>query len=158
MFIETPLGILQLHGSDRGLHSIQFVEENTVDHQEDAPMSLIECARQLDLYFSGDTQLFHSFSFAIAASDFQLKVWEAAMEIPYGETRTYGQLADAIGHPRAARAVGTALKQNPLLVIVPWHRSVPAYASKEDCGNFAAGGWRKKWLLEHENKHIEQKD
>lgn len=149
--LSTPLGTLELHGSERGLRSIQFVEEETPESQGEAHLPLVECARQLDLYFSGDLQAFHSVSMSIAASDFQLKVWEAAMEIPFGETRTYGQLAEEIKHPKAARAVGTALKQNPLLLIVPCHRIIPSTAKENEHGGFNAGTWRKEWLLRHES-------
>ena len=152
--LVSPLGTLELTGTHRGVHSVQFI-----DHIDQVPCEptepdtpLVECARQLDLYFSGHMQDFHSLPLALAASDFQMQVWEAAMDIPYGETRTYGQLAEEIGHPRAARAVGTALKQNPLLLIVPCHRIIPVSATAEHHGGFAAGSWRKEWLLRHEKK------
>ena len=78
---------------------------------------------------------------------FQKKVWTETRKIPFGETRTYGQIAQAIGHPKAVRAVGTALGKNPLCVIVPCHRVVPAAGG---IGNYAYGKAMKKWLLDHE--------
>ena len=78
---------------------------------------------------------------------FQKKVWAAARKIPYGETRTYAQIAKAIGHPKAVRAVGTALGKNPACVAVPCHRVVP---SSGGIGNYAYGTAMKRWLLDHE--------
>ena len=78
---------------------------------------------------------------------FQRKVWKATAKIPYGETRTYAQIAKMIGHPKAVRAVGTALSKNPVCVLVPCHRVVP---SAGGIGNYAYGKAMKQWLLDHE--------
>lgn len=83
----------------------------------------------------------------IDGTEFQKKVWSATRKIPYGETRTYAQIAKAIGHPKAVRAVGTALGSNPVCVIVPCHRVVP---SSGGIGNYAYGKAMKQWLLDHE--------
>ncbi len=83
----------------------------------------------------------------VAGTVFQKKVWKATAKIPYGETRTYAQIAKMIGHPRAVRAVGTALRKNPTCVLVPCHRVVP---SSGGIGNYAHGKAMKQWLLDHE--------
>jgi len=83
----------------------------------------------------------------IRASAFQRRVWEALQAIPYGETRTYGQVAAAIGSPGAARAVGRACATNPVAIVVPCHRVV---ASGGQLGGYASGVERKRWLLDHE--------
>ncbi|TSC99965.1 MAG: methylated-DNA-[protein]-cysteine S-methyltransferase [Candidatus Peregrinibacteria bacterium Greene1014_49] len=74
-------------------------------------------------------------------------MWDALLEIPFGQTVTYGQLAKEIGHPGAARAVGTAVGDNPLAIIVPCHRVLPATGG---IGEYASGSDRKEWLLKHE--------
>lgn len=84
---------------------------------------------------------------AVEGTPFQRKVWEATSKIPYGETRTYAEIAKAIGHPKAVRAVGTALGKNPVCVIVPCHRVVP---SGGGIGKYAYGPAMKQWLLDHE--------
>ena len=86
----------------------------------------------------------------MCGTPFQKKVWRAVCKIPSGQTCTYGEIAKAIGHPRAARAVGSALKRNPLLVVIPCHRVVPASGG---IGNYVGGRARKKWLLSEERKH-----
>ncbi len=83
----------------------------------------------------------------VAGTVFQKKVWQATAKIPYGETRTYAQIAKMIGHPKAVRAVGTALGKNPTCVLVPCHRVVP---SSGGIGNYAHGKAMKQWLLDHE--------
>jgi O-6-methylguanine DNA methyltransferase len=83
----------------------------------------------------------------VRGTSFQLKVWNATAAIPYGETRTYAQIAKAIGHPKAVRAVGTALGKNPVCILVPCHRVVP---SSGGIGNYAHGKAMKRWLLDHE--------
>ena len=87
----------------------------------------------------------------VEGTDFQKKVWKAARAIPYGETRTYAQIAKAIGHPKAVRAVGTALGKNPACIAVPCHRVVP---SSGGIGNYAYGTAMKRWLLDHEAERI----
>lgn len=87
----------------------------------------------------------------VKGTPFQQKVWRATSEIPYGETRTYAQIAKTIGHPGAVRAVGTALGKNPVCVLVPCHRVVP---SSGGIGNYAYGKRMKKWLLDHEAGRI----
>ena len=81
------------------------------------------------------------------ATDFQLKVWQHLLTIPYGKTTTYGAIAKAIGYEGAVRAVGTAVGRNPLPVIVPCHRVLPRSGG---IGEFSCGVWRKQWLLKHE--------
>lgn len=83
----------------------------------------------------------------LRGTPFQLKVWNATREIPAGETRTYADIAKRIGHPKAVRAVGTALGKNPVCVVVPCHRVVP---SGGEIGNYAYGKAMKRWLLDHE--------
>lgn len=83
----------------------------------------------------------------VTGTVFQKKVWKATAKIPHGETRTYADIAKTIGHPKAVRAVGTALGKNPTCILVPCHRVVP---SSGGIGNYAYGKAMKKWLLDRE--------
>ena len=105
---------------------------------------------QLEEYFAGTR---HEFDLATNASGtaFQRRVWRALVDIPYGETASYGKTAAAIGEPRAARAVGLANGQNPISIVVPCHRVVGADGSLTGYGG---GLDAKRWLLSHEAGHV----
>ena len=83
-------------------------------------------------------------------SDFRVRVWKALATIPFGETRAYGQIAKAIGQPKASRAVGLANNQNPIAIVVPCHRVIGADGSLTGYGG---GLPKKRWLLDHESRH-----
>ena len=106
-------------------------------------------------FFKGQRQEFPpqpSSPFVERATDFQKSVWERIANIPYGETKTYGELADALGNPGAARAVGHACNSNPLAIIVPCHR----VTSASGLGGFSGGSAVKKTLLELERSTVAQ--
>lgn len=98
-------------------------------------------------YFSGEVTALDALPVATGGTDFQREVWAALRAIPAGQTRTYGQLAAAIGRPRAVRAAGLANGQNPVAVIVPCHRVIGANGTLT---GYAGGLERKRWLLAHE--------
>ena len=100
-------------------------------------------------YFGGDATALDSLRIATGGTDFQREVWAALRAIPAGETRTYGQLAAAIGRPKAVRAAGLANGQNPVAIIVPCHRVIGANGTLT---GYAGGLERKRWLLDHEAK------
>jgi methylated-DNA-[protein]-cysteine S-methyltransferase len=102
---------------------------------------------QLEAYFAGGLTDF-TLELRLTGTEFQRRVWEELRKIPYGETRTYGQLADALGHPTASRAVGLANGRNPVGIIVPCHRVVGADGSLTGYGG---GLDRKRRLLDFEN-------
>ena len=145
-YYESPIGLLLVRGSERGISSVLCVE----GEREDAGVYEIlqPCMDQLHAYFSGSQHNFHSLPLAIQSTDFQLQVWEYLITIPYGETRTYSQVAAGIGHPKAVRAVGSAVGRNPLSLLIPCHRVVPVSG---EVGEYAHGAWRKEWLLRHEH-------
>jgi methylated-DNA-[protein]-cysteine S-methyltransferase len=107
---------------------------------------LARAAAQLAEYFAGTRRTF-DLPLAPRGTGFQRIVWHALAKIPYGETRSYGELARAIGRPAASRAVGAANGKNPLSIVVPCHRVVGA--SGELTG-YAGGVATKRWLLDHE--------
>lgn len=114
---------------------------------EDAPNALTEAVcRQLDEYFAGTRTAF-DFPLRLQGTPFQEKVWAALRDIPYGETRSYQQIAQAIGQPKACRAVGMANHRNPIYIVVPCHRVVGANGALTGYGG---GLDMKKALLELE--------
>ncbi|WP_432695853.1 methylated-DNA--[protein]-cysteine S-methyltransferase [Marinobacterium sp. YM272] len=122
---DLPIGILTLTASDEALTGVEFgrVEHEELEH---VPSDLlIEAAHQLSEYFAGKRQSF-DLPLAPAGTQFQQRVWQALQQIPYGETRSYGDLASIIGQPGAARAVGMANNRNPLSILIPCHRVIGA--------------------------------
>jgi len=143
--ISTPLGPLQITGSASGIERIAFVRKSVPSGT--VPSCARTCARQLKEYFGGKGRGFSGLKLHLAGTAFQRKVWEELKRIPFGKTVTYGDLARRIGHPRAAQAVGSAVRKNPLLIIVPCHRVIPA---RGGAGKYAGGERRKRKLLELE--------
>ncbi len=107
---------------------------------------LMEAAKQLKEYFDGTRKHF-TISLNPKGTSFQLRVWEALQRIPYGETRTYGQIAEAVGNDKASRAVGMANHNNPIMLFIPCHRVIGANKSLV---GYAAGLEVKEWLLKLE--------
>jgi len=107
--------------------------------------------RAVERYFGGDVRALDGVTVKTGGTDFQRTVWKALRAIPAGETRSYGQLAAAIGSPRAVRAAGLANGQNPVAVIVPCHRVIGANGALT---GYAGGLERKRWLLRHEGVGI----
>ena len=119
-----------------------------VEWRRDDGHSLIrETARQLEEYFKGERTRF-DIPLDLRGTPFQLKVWQALREIPYGETRSYGELASAVGKPTASRAVGGANGHNPVGIIVPCHRVI---AASGGLGGFGCGLDYKRKLLDLES-------
>lgn len=156
--IHTPVGRLLLVEEYRQLTAIFPLDNPHYQseiqrciaslHGEETPL-LAEAARQLMEYFEGGRSVF-TLPLCPAGTDFQQRVWRALPQIPYGETRTYAQLATMMGAPRAVRAVGGALHCNPLPIFLPCHRVVPA---RGGVGGFAWGAEVKRWLMEREGYH-----
>jgi methylated-DNA-[protein]-cysteine S-methyltransferase len=129
--MSSPVGTLTLVASDAGLAAILWENDRpfrvrlNVEAEDNGHPILVEAERQLAEYFSGRRQQF-SLTLDPSGTDFQRRVWGALMTIPFGETRSYAQIAAQIGQPRAARAVGAANARNPLSIVAPCHRVVGA--------------------------------
>ena len=108
-----------------------------------------ETRRQLNEYFQGERREFQ-LPYRFAGTPFQEKVWNALTEIPYGETRSYGEIAKRIGEPKAARAVGQAVNRNPIWIVIPCHRIVGAGGKLT---GYAGGLELKQQLLDLEQLH-----
>jgi len=152
--VQTPIGALTLFSDDQALVGIYFEDHAPaprIERASDGPSEVLDAAeKELAAYFAGTSQ-----SFALPTStrgtELQRAVWAELARIPHGQTRTYGSIARAIGRPRAARAVGSAVARNPLSIVVPCHRVVGASG---DLTGFAGGVARKAWLLTHEQAEI----
>jgi len=152
LHVATPIGRLLLVASPEGLAAVLWESDGpdrvrlpSMREAPDHPV-LVEATRQLEDYFAGRRRTF-DLPLAAHGTEFQRRVWEALRAIPYGETRSYGQIAEAIGHPKAVRAVGAANARNPLSIISPCHRVIGA---RGDLTGFAGGIETKRFLLAFE--------
>lgn len=150
--IETKIGLIRLEADEEFLYALHFVEQRLCPNKRPTPL-IRAATRQLGEYFDGKRK---DFDLPISATGtvFQQIVWEKLREIPYGMTITYGELAQQIGDPDAARAVGTANSCNPISIIIPCHRVIGGTGKLI---GYAGGLWRKQWLLEHEASFTEGK-
>ena len=142
--VATPIGRLGLVASERGLSRILWPGEPGAGGEG---AMLAEAAEQLREYFAGKRKAF-DVPLDLHGTEFQRRAWLALAEIPYGETRSYGEQARRLGAPRAARAVGAANGANPLPIVLPCHRLVGADGSLT---GFGGGLDVKRWLLQHES-------
>lgn len=156
--VETPLGqVLLVTDPDGAVRALDFADfqprmmrlldrhaPRAVLTEGPAPAAVRSA---VEAYFGGDMRAFDKVTVKTRGTDFQRTVWDALRGIPAGETRSYGQLAAAIGAPRAVRAAGLANGQNPVAVIVPCHRVIGGDGSLT---GYAGGLERKRWLLAHE--------
>jgi AraC family transcriptional regulator of adaptative response/methylated-DNA-[protein]-cysteine methyltransferase len=175
-WIETPLGPMLAIAGDAGLALLEFVDRRALETElrelrpstrfarsgqvpstrfarsgqvavvpGDHPV-LRRTAQQLREYFAGTRRDF-DLPLAQHGSDFQMRAWRALCEIPYGETRSYTDMARRVGSPAAVRAIGRVNGQNQIAIVVPCHRVIRSDGSL--CG-YGGGRWRKQWLLDHE--------
>jgi len=152
--MKSPVGELKLVAGDKGLTAILWENDDprrvalaTAKEDKNHPV-LLEVERQLNDYFSGNRKKF-SVPLDFRGTDFQKKVWAALLTIPFGETRSYGQIARQINNPNAVRAVGAANGRNPISIIAPCHRVI---GSTGKLTGFAGGLKAKARLLALEGK------
>lgn len=157
--LDTPVGRTAVASTRKGIVSVglpnqpldNFVErlaERISPRVVEAPGKLDEARRELSEFFDGERREFDlALDWTLMPGGFYRKVLDATARLPYGEVKTYGQIASSAGNPRAHRAAGTALGSNPLPIVVPCHRIV---RSGPDPGNYGGGRELKRWLLELE--------
>lgn len=150
--LDTPIGALRLAATDEGLAAVLFPNQKDAAFPKrggsaKAQAHLARALKALDLYFEGSKKDFTGLTLAAAGTPFQKSVWNALARIPFGETRSYADIAKAIGNPKGVRAVGLANGRNPIPIIVPCHRVIGADGSLT---GFGGGLPAKKWLLEFE--------
>lgn len=150
--IESPVGKLKLVASKTGLVAVLWENDNPrrvpldVLVKDQTHPVLRKAERQLSEYFAGKRKKF-SIDLDLRGTGFQTRVWDALLAIPFGQTRTYGQLATELGNPNASRAVGAANGRNPISIIVPCHRVI---GSSGKLTGFAGGLTSKSYLLDLE--------
>ncbi|UQX09573.1 methylated-DNA--[protein]-cysteine S-methyltransferase [Candidatus Mycobacterium methanotrophicum] len=149
--IDSPLGPLALAGRGRVLTNLRMLNQTHEPNRADwvpNDRAFPDVVEQLDAYFAGERTDFN-LQLALAGSEFQRRVWQALLTIPYGETRAYGRIAQQIGATGSARAVGLANGRNPIAIVVPCHRVIGASGSLTGYGG---GLDRKRSLLELERR------
>lgn len=144
-YYTSPMGILEILGTSKGISSVQFVE--TIGSSE-IPESLKKCFEQLDEYFQGSRKVF-SLQLDMQGTEFQKRVWKELLNIPFGKTISYFDVAKNIGDSKASRAIGNANGLNKILIIIPCHRVIGKNGA---LSGYAAGVHNKQWLMEFENQ------
>lgn len=146
--LHTPLGFLEIKGNEEAITSVLFVENEVAS--DSTTCSVVEqCRKELEEYFAGKRQDF-TVNTEPKGTDFQKQVWQQLLQIPFGETTSYGEIAKRMNKDEgSSRAVGSANGQNPVAIIIPCHRVI---GENGKLTGYAGGVWRKDWLLEHEGK------
>lgn len=151
-YYQSPVGLLRISGTEHYISELNFIDntdtlsENTT-RQELPPMA-IQAIEQLIQYFHGHRRVFE-FPVYQQGTSFQEKVWHELMNIPFGKTINYLELARRLGDPKVIRAAASANGKNNISIIVPCHRVI---GSNNELVGYGGGLWRKRWLLEHETK------
>jgi methylated-DNA-[protein]-cysteine S-methyltransferase len=151
-FYDFPIETLGIAESENAISRIYFGKENLHGCTIKETPLIKKAAAQLNEYFAGKRKTF-DLPFKLNGTEFQRSVWNALLTIPYGETRSYKEIAEYIGNPRACRAVGMANHRNPLAIIIPCHRVVEHGGG---LGGYAGGLDVKRYLLDLEKKANEK--
>jgi AraC family transcriptional regulator of adaptative response/methylated-DNA-[protein]-cysteine methyltransferase len=159
--LKTPLGSLVAVAGDAGLCMLEFLDRRMMETQVKRIRTrfrasivpgqhpyLQQTRDELEAYFAGELTEFHT-PIDLRGTEFQRSVWNALLKIPFASTRSYSQIAEAVGKPQACRAVGRTNGENPIAIIVPCHRVIRHDGNL--CG-YGGGLWRKQWLLNHEQQ------
>jgi len=144
---NSPIGLIEICGTENSITSLFFIDEEFNPDVKSNPY-LEKCVEQLDEYFNGGRKVF-DLRLEPEGTDFQKRVWDELLKIPYGETRSYMEITKILGDQKAIRAVANANGQNKISIIIPCHRVI---GSDGSLTGYGGGLWRKKWLLEHEQK------
>lgn len=125
-YYHSPIGTLKIEADEQGICGLSLCENKSATQEKTVfPSSpyLLQTQMELEEYFAGKRKTF-SVPLSLHGTQFQKKVWTALCTIPYGETRSYSEIAEAVGNPKACRAVGMANNKNPILIIIPCHRVI----------------------------------
>ena len=148
-YFKSPLGPIEIVASPDSILLLHFVEE-MLSGDGELPFCQKECLKQLDEYFKGERRKFF-LNLQPAGTKFQKSVWRHLGKIPYGETTSYGAIADGLGKPKAGRAVGSANGANPIAIISPCHRVI---GSDGGLTGYGGGLWRNRWLIGFEKGEV----
>jgi len=142
-YFESPIGIIEIRANEKSIIALDFCETPS----SSTPSPILDSAKiQLNEYFEGTRQLF-DLNIKLNGTNFQKSVWDKLLNIPYGQTCSYHDIARRINNPKAVRAVGAANGKNPIALLVPCHRVI---GSNGTLTGYAGGLERKAWLLAHE--------
>lgn len=144
-YIKSPLGTTEIIGDETGVAVISVLDSEK-EISVEIPDALKLAVTELQDYFAGNRKHF-TFKLNPKGTEFQQKVWQELLNIPFGKTMSYLELSKKLGDVKAIRAVASANGKNPLWIVVPCHRVIGTDGSLT---GYAGGLWRKKWLLEHE--------
>ncbi|NOT52345.1 MAG: methylated-DNA--[protein]-cysteine S-methyltransferase [Chitinophagaceae bacterium] len=149
-YYHSPVGVLKISGTEDYISEVSFHDKSqkTDGRKKNLPPMIIQCIEQFIQYFNGQRRTFE-LPINQPGTAFQQEVWSELMQIPFGKTISYLELARRTGDTKATRAVANANGKNNVAIIVPCHRVI---GSNKDLVGYGGGLWRKKWLLEHEAK------
>ncbi|MBL7724124.1 MAG: methylated-DNA--[protein]-cysteine S-methyltransferase [Chitinophagaceae bacterium] len=149
-YYHSPVGLLKISGTEDYISEVTFhdTSQKAEGRKKNLPPMMINCLEQLIQYFNGQRRQFE-LPLNQHGTNFQQGVWNELVQIPFGKTISYLELARRIGDTKATRAVANANGKNNIAIIVPCHRVI---GSNRELIGYAGGLWRKKWLLEHEAK------
>lgn len=149
-YYESPIGLLKIGGTDHYIGEVSFIDnQEQLVHGEPGITELMhECTEQLIEYFHGKRRHF-DIPVHQDGTEFQRRVWSELLEIPFGKTISYMDMAKRLGDPKVIRAAATTNGKNKIGIIVPCHRVI---GSDKSLTGYVGGLWRKKWLLQHEFK------
>jgi len=150
-YYQSPLGLLKISGTENFITEILFIDniaKPAQNNKKKMPPIMINCIEQLIQYFNGERRVF-DFPLNQEGTEFQKRVWNELLGIPYGKTISYLELSRRLGDPKAIRAAASANGKNSISIVVPCHRVI---GSKNDLVGYAGGLKRKKWLLDLESK------
>ncbi len=142
-YYNSPIGILEIKCTNKKLIAIQFIKRKS--QLKTFPFLLL-VIKQLDQYFKGKLKKFN-IPLDIKGTQFQEKVWQKLLTIPFGQTKAYQEIAKAVNNSKASRAVGNAVNKNRIAIIIPCHRVI----GSNNLGGYAGGINKKEWLLNHES-------
>jgi methylated-DNA-[protein]-cysteine S-methyltransferase len=148
-YFSSPIGLIEISGNEEGIATLYFVDERKHNSAK-VHSSLKEAIYQLEEYFKGLRQDF-GLKLNPKGTDFQKKVWDQLLKLPFGRTVSYLDISKMLGDANATRAVGNANGSNPISIVVPCHRVIGVNGKLVGYGG---GLWRKEWLLNHEKSII----
>ncbi|MDF7820713.1 methylated-DNA--[protein]-cysteine S-methyltransferase [Runella sp. MFBS21] len=145
-YLQTPLGVTYIEGDADGIREVSILDASPELLTNMIPPELRQAHQQLSEYFRGERNTF-DLQLNPQGTDFQKRVWEELLKIPFGRTISYLELARRLGDEKSIRAAAAANGKNPIWLIVPCHRVI---GSDGSLTGYAGGLWRKKWLIEYE--------
>ncbi len=147
-YYQSPVGLLKLGGTEQYICELSFVDaQEQIIHGEPGISDILhQCTEQLIEFFNGKRKQF-DIPVWQAGTPFQQKVWNELLNIPFGKTISYFELAKMLGDPKVIRAAASTNGKNNIAIIVPCHRVI---GSDKSLTGYSGGLWRKKWLLQHE--------